>query len=178
LRVIVPGYIGARSVKWLASIIVQPQPSSNYFQAHAYRLFPPHIQSEQEALSHPGEGCMLGELPLNSVICTPHENETRDTGEILVEGYALTGTGSAIERVELSLDGGASWIEAKLDNEAERWAWRFWEARLSLAHPGAYELVVRAWDSSGRTQPANLEQIWNYKGYMNSAWHRVHITLI
>jgi len=47
VRVLVPGYIGARSVKWLASIVLQDAPSTNYYQALAYKMFPPHIQAER-----------------------------------------------------------------------------------------------------------------------------------
>src|SRR5262249_28072208 len=60
LRVLVPGYIGARSVKWLASIVLQDAPSSNYYQAHAYKVFPSHIQAERADWT---QGQMLGALP-------------------------------------------------------------------------------------------------------------------
>jgi len=86
LRVVVSGYIGARSVKWLSRITLQEQPSDNYFQAKAYRLFPPSIGPENVDWE---TGMMLGESPVNSVICSPLEGGTLATGD----GAGLGGGG-------------------------------------------------------------------------------------
>jgi sulfite oxidase len=173
LRTIVPGYIGARSVKWLTNIHVQAHPSTNYFQAHAYKLFPADAQVEHADWS---TGHMLGELPLNSVICYPQEGETLAAGPVLIEGYAIVGAGGSIERVELSVDEGATWTSVILVEQSSPWTWRFWEATLNLP-PGTYQIAVRVWDSAGRTQPQDARQIWNCKGYLNNAWHRVKISI-
>jgi sulfite oxidase len=169
LRVVVPCYIGARSVKWLANIHVQEQPSTNYFQRKAYKLFPPDVQSEAADWE---KGTMLGDLPLNSFICQPREGETFAPGQVTISGYAITGEGRLVERVELSIDGGATWTEASLPGRVHPWAWRFWRATLD-PRPGQYQIMVRAWDSSGETQPKEMGQVWNWKGYL--AWHRVNI---
>ena len=173
LRVIVPGYIGARSVKWVTNIHVQAHPSTNYFQAHAYKLFPAHVQAEHADLA---TGQMLGALPLNAVICHPQEGERLAAGPIRIEGYAITGAGGDIERVELSVDEGATWTPATLLEPSSPWTWRFWEATLTLP-AGTYQLAVRAWDSAGRTQPPDARQIWNWKGYLNHAWHCVRVVI-
>lgn len=170
LRVVVPGYIGARSVKWLAEIILQAKPSDNYFQAHAYKLFPPQTQAETADWEH---GLMLGELPVNAVICGPSEGETVPAGRVTVQGYAVSG-GRRIERVDVSTDGGETWVTADLADDSGPWAWRFWEARLELA-PGPCQFIARAWDSAANTQPEDPKKIWNFKGYMNNAWHRVKV---
>jgi sulfite oxidase len=171
LRIIVPGYIGARSVKWVTNIHVQEHSSSNYFQTHAYKRFPAHVQAESADWT---KGHMLGELPLNAVICHPRDGERLAAGLICVEGYAIAGTGGHIERVELSVDEGATWVRASLLGPSSPWAWRFWEATLTLP-VGTYQMAVRAWDSAGRTQPQDARQVWNWKGYLNNAWHRVQI---
>jgi sulfite oxidase len=173
LRVIVPGYIGARSVKWVTNIHVQAHPSTNYFQEHAYKLFPPHVQAEQADWAN---GQMLGELPLNAAICHPQEGERLAAGPVRLEGYAVTGAGGHIERVELSVDEGATWTPATLLEPSTPWTWRFWEATLTLP-AGTYQLAVRAWDSAGRTQPQDVRQVWNWKGYLNHAWHRVKVVI-
>lgn len=172
LRVIVPGYIGARSVKWLSNINVQISPSTNYFQAHAYKLFSPHISSQNVDWNN---GEMLGKLPLNTVICQPTEGAICRTGQMMVQGYAVSQHEVPIERIELSYDNGANWIGVTL-LEQQAWSWCFWEIQLELS-VGAYELIVRAWDVLHHTQPEAIEQIWNFKGYMNNAWHRVHIVV-
>jgi sulfite oxidase len=173
LRVMVPGYIGARSVKWVTNIHVQAHPSTNYFQEHAYKLFPAHVQAEHADWA---TGQMLGELPLNAVICHPQEGERLAAGPIRIEGYAITGARGHIERVELSVDEGATWTPATLLEQSSPWTWRFWEATLNLS-AGTYQMAVRAWDSAGRTQPQDARQVWNWKGYLNNAWHRVKVSI-
>lgn len=174
LRVVVPGYIGARSVKWLKSIIVQAQPSANYFQAHAYKLFPPHTTA---ATVNWNEGEMLGKLEVHAVICQPRADETLSAGMVTINGYAITGDGSLIACVELSTDNGSTWTPAWLLPQEHPWAWCFWEAVLPL-QPGKQQIIVRACDGSGKAQPEDVMQVWNFKGYMNNAWHRVHVHVI
>jgi sulfite oxidase len=153
LRAVVPGYIGARSVKWLAAISVQRTPSESFFQTRDYAL----------------DGVPLGALPLSSAVCA----RTAATDELTLSGYAIAGDGRAVERVEVSSDGGRSWSAAILRPErSDPWTWRFWDARVTLG-PGPLpaELVVRAHDDLGRTQPEHAA--WNPRGYLNDSWHRV-----
>lgn len=170
LRMIVPGYIGARSVKWLSQIELRQTPSSNYFQTRAYKLFPPEVRAQTVDWNN---GEMLDEVPISSVISRPQENETVIAGPVWVQGYALTGNGDAIEQVEVSNDGGRTWKAADLRGQPTPWTWRFWQVRLNFS-PGPSQIVVRAWDSAGNTQPADIRQVWNFKGYLNNAWHRVN----
>ena len=174
LRVIVPGYIGARSVKWLQRITILPSPSENYFQAHAYRLFPPDVTPETVEWE---TGLMLGEMPVTSVICTPAGGEIAHAGEVEVRGYAFTGGARTIARVELSKDGGQTWQQTCLEKSPQLWTWQLWHARLRLA-PGSYPLVVRAIDTAANAQPSEVSQVWNFKGYMNNAWHRQTLVVV
>ena len=79
-------------------------------------------------------------------------------------------------RVELSIDEGATWTPATLLESSSPWTWRFWEATLTLP-AGSYQIAARAWDSAGQTQPQDVKQVWNWKGYLNHAWHRVKISI-
>jgi sulfite oxidase len=171
LRVVAPGYIGARSVKWLDSITLQAEPSSNYYQTHAYKIFPPQVDEETADWE---KGLMLGELAVNAVICEPTHEERVPAGSVAVRGYAITGGDRSVQRVDVSIDGGESWVTADLLEGSEPWAWRFWEASVDL-EPGQYEIVARVWDSAANTQPELAEQIWNFKGYMDNSWHRVKV---
>ena len=164
LRVVVPGTIGARSVKWLSTVTVQSEPSSNYFQARAYRLFPAYMRSESEACDR---GLELGDFPVNAVTC-----EIRDG---VARGYALTGGQRRVERVEVSLDGGETWASAELLDDGAAGSWRLWQAKLE-PEGIARELVVRAWDTSASTQPESVAERWNVQGHVNNAWHRVALT--
>lgn len=172
LRVVVPGYYGARSVKWLSEISVRSAPSDNYFQAHEYKLFPPNITAE--TVDYSG-GLMLGEVQVNAVICEPGEDEVLAAGPVAVRGYAVAGGGRRVERVDLSTDEGRTWIQARLREGADDpWAWTFWEATLELG-PGEHRIVVRALDSSAATQPATAGEVWNFKGYANNSWHSMGV---
>jgi sulfite oxidase len=171
LRVIVPGFIGARSVKWLGRIEVRSVPSDNYFQ-RAYRLFAPHIALET---ARPEDGTVLGENSLSAVICDPEPGASLAVGPVTIRGYALAGGNRKVARVDVSADGGRTWATANLEPD-EPWTWQFWEIRLTLGR-GPAELVARSWDTAGNTQPELLEAVWNCKGYMNNAWHRVPVTV-
>lgn len=172
LRVVVPGYVGARSVKWLSGISLRGAPSENYFHAHEYRLFPPYITEEPDDLSR---GFALGEISINSAICRPADGETVAAGPLTFEGYAVAGGGRRVERVDLSPDEGRTWVGAKLSEDAGPWAWRFWEATLDLG-PGPHQVSVRAVDSAADVQPEYAGGIWNHRGYVNNAWHKVRLT--
>jgi sulfite oxidase len=167
LRVVVPGYIGARSVKWLARIIVQEMPSANYYQAHAYKLFAGDVTPETVDWA---AGMMLGELNVNAIIAQIEPG----AGGIIARGIAIAGE-RQVERVEVSADG-MHWLQAELLDPPSRYGWRRWQARIAL-EPGDHEIMARAWDSAAATQPERLESVWNFKGYMNNAWHRVKVTV-
>jgi sulfite oxidase len=173
VRALVPGYIGARSVKWLSAITVGAEPSTNYFQTRAYKLFPRDVRPETADWD---KGIVLGELSVNSAICRPGDGKTVPAGQALVEGWASAGGDRLVARVEVSRDGGKSWLEAQLVGAGRAWTWCLWRARLE-PEPGPCELVVRAWDSAANTQPEDPAEIWNLKGYVNNAWQRVRITV-
>ena len=158
LRAVVPGYIGARSAKWLAEISVEREPSTGYFQSRDYAL----------------EGRPLAELALNSAFCGPVDAATAGGTSIEIAGWATARGGRLLERVEVSADGGRSWVPTVLEeHNGEPWSWRLWRGNVSVG-PDSPELVVRAWDGSG--QPESLAAVWNDRGYMNNAWHRVELT--
>lgn len=171
LRVIVPGYIGARSVKWLSEIIVQVEPSQNYFQTRAYRLFPPEVRADTAIWE---EGIPLAELPINAVICSPQDSEVVSSDSVKVEGFAVAGGDAVIQRVELSWDNGETWHPTRIVSTPQQWAWVFWELECPLTQ-GSYSLVVRAFDSAGNSQASSLSDVWNFKGYLNNAYHRIEI---
>ena len=172
LRIVVPGYAGVRSPKWLREIRVQDTPSDAYQQGQDYLLFPPAMRKETEDLSC---GMPIYEMPLNSAICEPEPGATLKTGTNLVRGYAIA-TDRAVARVDVSGNGGRDWRQATIEDCGnQRWSWTFWHIALDLPK-GEQEIVVRAWDAAGQTQPAEADDTWNFKGYLSAAWHRVRVT--
>ncbi|MEM6655882.1 MAG: molybdopterin-dependent oxidoreductase, partial [Planctomycetota bacterium] len=170
VRTVVPGYIGARSVKWLGRITVSDRPHTNHYVATAYKL----VQEDTAAAWAAAEP--LDTFVLNSVTCVPAARGDVAAGVLTVRGYALAEglPGRTVRRVELSIDEGRSWFAARFDRAARPFCWRLWSADVR-ATPAMQSIVVRAIDSAGATQPQTVA--WNLKGYQFNAWHRTPVTV-
>jgi sulfite oxidase len=169
IRTIVPGYIGARSVKWLKRIVVSDRPSPNHFLAHNYKL----IADQSEATIAAADP--IYEIAINSVICSPAADAAVTAGTLPVQGFALPGgkEGSTVKSVELSTDGGTSWVAAKLKSPVKELCWVLWSAELAVT-ARTERIIVRTTDSTGLMQPR--ETAWNAKGYQYNAWHQVRLS--
>ncbi|WP_375488488.1 sulfite oxidase [uncultured Jatrophihabitans sp.] len=174
LRVLVPGYIGARSVKWLQRITASTEPSQNYFQATAYRLLPAEADP---TTAGPGDGLSLGAVALNSAVLTPADGASVPAGPVPVSGYAFAGGDRAVARVDVSVDGGSTWIQADLGQDRGGWVWRMWHATVEVP-TGDVEIIARAWDTSAASQPEDPAPLWNPKGYVNNSWPRITVRAI
>ena len=170
LRLLVPGWYGMTSVKWLARISLLDTRFDGYQMRHSYRL-----RQEENELGEP-----LSRMQVRALMVPPGMPEfpTRarlvHAGERVLEGRAWSGE-AEITNVEVSTDGGATWAEAELAPGSDsRWAWRGWRFAW-LAEPGEHELCCRARDEAGNEQP--LEAQWNLGGYANNAVQRVAVTV-
>lgn len=169
LRVIVPGWIGARSVKWLGAITVAEAPTENYFQRQAYRV---ERVARPDAPRDVSRGTALEGIARNCVIVSPVPGAQCAAGPLVVEGWAIGDSGRPVTAIECSVDG-QHWITAEQLTPALPWCWVFWRAVVSIG-PGAQTLLARASDAAG-TMPAALASTWNVKGYANNAWYRTPI---
>jgi sulfite oxidase len=160
VRVVVPGYVGARSVKWVDRVTVRECPSDNHFQAVSYRLVP--------------SGLQLGPAAINADILVPGDGAALSAGPVTVAGYAFGGDGRGVARVDVSLDEGRTWEQADLRPGDGPWAWRHWRAVLDLP-PGEVTITARAWDTAAASQPERPESVWNPGGYANNSWPRVRV---
>jgi DMSO/TMAO reductase YedYZ molybdopterin-dependent catalytic subunit len=146
LRAIVPGWYAVASIKWLQRIIVTDKPFNGYYQTVDYA----HWQRDDA-----GPALVpITEMQVKAEIARPENNEVIPAGR----SYRVTGSAwtsaSEITKVELSTDGGASWQPAKLKEPSRQNAWRLWEFEWKTpSKPGGYNLIARATDSRGRTQP-------------------------
>ena len=173
VRLVVPGFAGVRSTKWVTEIRVQDRPSEAFQQCRDYLLFPPDMRRDTQDLSR---GVPIEAMPLNAAVCEPQAGARLAAGPTTVRGYAIA-TERAVTRVDVSGDGGRSWAQATIEDHGDApWSWTLWHAMVDLAR-GEHEIVVRAWDSAGQSQPAQAEDIWNFKGYLSAAWHRVQVTV-
>ena len=111
---------------------------------------------------------------MNVIICSPREGEPIFDDIISVEGYVVSSAGCRVERVELSVDGGKTWLRTRLLDECEAWPQHFWEAQLRL-RPGAYQLMARAWESASRCSCAERDAA--PPDALNGAVHRIRIKI-
>lgn len=176
VRVVVPGVVGARDVKWVGRIMLADEESSSHWQQKDYRSFAPDVDwTSVDFSSAPS----IQEMPVVSAICK-HEVD-RSKRSVVMEGYAWSGDGKAIIRVDVSTDGGESWTAATLhesDKLSQRrnevYDWTLWSATVALPDDrNKTELVCKAVDSSYNSQPDGAANIWNLRGLLNNAWHRV-----
>lgn len=105
-----------------------------------------------------------------------------------MKGFAWSGGGRGIVRVDVSPDGGKSWTTAELTKPVQPWnrvwAWTVWRADVPLPEQAPadeagrkkHQFVVKAVDSAYNTQPDTMEPIWNLRGVLANAWHRVNVT--
>ena len=171
VRVVVPGYIGARSVKWLERIELRAEPWSGYFSTSSTGWCPPTGRRGR------GWGCRWASSRSTPMSSPPMTEPRSPPGRCRLRGYAFAGGDRYVARVDVSVDAGTNWIQAELLDDLGRWAWRHWLITLDLA-PGEHELLVRAWDSSAATQPDDEAGLWNPKGYVNNARPRVRIRAV
>ena len=168
IRTVVPGYVGARSVKWLGRLVVSDRPSPNHYVANAYKLVTSGGQDEWAAAQP------IYKFPINSAICNPPADAKVPSGKVTVTGYALPpgDPGRTIDRVEISTDGGTTWQCAKLLSPAREYCWSLWQAKIAV-NAMTDQLILRAIDSTGAVQPETVD--WNLKGYLYNAWYQTPI---
>jgi len=169
IRVIVPGYAGARSVKWLDTITVQNEDSDNFYMQRDYKVLPQDVTSqEREDIIKIWDSVPpLQEMGVQSAICSPKSGDTvvASEGEIVVKGYAVAGEGGPIKRVHVSTDEGKSWKDADIVYQDGKYSWTVWECRVSRVNEST-KIWSRAEDSMGELQP--LEPVWNLRGVMSN----------
>jgi len=157
LRLIVPGWYGVASVKWLTGIELTGRAFDGHFQTDRY-----HIGGEPLTLQG-----------VRSLITEPRAGEFAGPGEVVVRGLAWSGA-APITRVEVSL-GDQPWRQATLTDPGHPHAWCSWELPARVEEPGCVTVRARATDAAGRTQPS--EPARNPLGYANNAVHRVQISV-
>jgi DMSO/TMAO reductase YedYZ molybdopterin-dependent catalytic subunit len=171
LRLVVPGWYGMTSVKWLARISLLDAPFDGYQMRHSYRV----------RLDEDEPGDPITRIAPRSLVIPPGIPEFTSRARVVeagtceLSGRAWSGE-SEVVAVDVSTDGGETWAPAELGEPTlGRWAWRSWRYAWE-AEPGEHELCCRARDAAGNEQP--LEPPWNVGGYKNNAVQRVAVTVV
>ena len=170
LRLVVPGWVGSASTKWLHTLTVLDAPFKGTFMDSSYRV-PRH--PIQPGTKMPPDAVSAEAWPIKSMITSPAPNARFGGGQpITVRGRAWVGEG-LVERVEISADEGKTWQNAQLKRAADKHAWSTFTYEFKPAGPGYVTFLARAWDDRGNTQPAI--PAWNPLGYFWNGWHRVGV---
>jgi sulfane dehydrogenase subunit SoxC len=162
VRLLVPGWAGIASTKWLVGIEAIDRAFDGFWNTDNYV-----IRDERGDPLRP-----VAEMPPKSVIVAPADGETISTGPARICGWAWSGF-APIQIVEISTDGGRCWHPADL-HPGERRGWRRWEMVWD-APPGWYRLQARATDERRLSQPVVAP--WNAKGYQMNDIHEVVVAV-
>ncbi|XP_055699401.1 sulfite oxidase, mitochondrial isoform X1 [Phlebotomus papatasi] len=184
VRAIVPGTVGARNVKWLGKILISDKESDSHWQQKDYKGFSPSTDwdtvdfSKSPAIQH---------MPVTSAICypSPGDKVKVEDGFITVKGYAWSGGGCRIVRVDLTCDGGETWHVAELEQEdlakappGRAWSWTLWSAKIPVPKKAReVEIWSKAVDSNYNVQPESFKNTWNLRGVLSNAYSRVKVKL-
>ncbi|KAH6687912.1 nitrate reductase [Plectosphaerella plurivora] len=189
VRMIIPGHVGGRCVKWLSRIWVSDEENTGYYHIWDNRVLPSFVTDMESPFAetlfkHPSTACY--EQNLNSVIVRPAQGETislveaaRPGAEYRIQGFAYDGGGHEVQRVEISLDNGASWLycvrqlpDMPIRHGSRFWTWCHWHIDVPSARlVAARSITVRCFNVFKNSQPR--EPAWNIMGMMNNSWYVV-----
>lgn len=168
-RALVPGWIGAASVKWLVEIKVLEGEFQGNFMQPGYRM--PNQPVQPGTALNPADTHALTSLAVKSIIAGPTDGANLNGGPVRIHGAAWAGEAD-VAKVEVSCDG-RNWNEAVLGKERSHYAWRLWSYQWTPGANGDYQLRSRATDTLGRPQSDNA--LWNPSGYLYNAIDQVKV---
>lgn len=158
VRLVVPGWYGMASVKWVSRISLLEGEFGGYFQKERYVY---------------DDGAPVTLMDVKSAITSPRGGDVVPLGSVRVTGWAWSGAGP-VRRVEVAVGGGDGWSEARVHPASSGYLWQRWEYEWNVGEPGRHILRSRAYDSAGRVQPDAPR--WNRLGYGANAVRSVVVT--
>jgi len=175
LRLVVPGWPGSCSQKWLNRIYLRdvihdgPKMTGKAYRVPAYPVAPGTKVPKEDFQ-------IIEEMPVKSLITFPQSGTTLASGqnEVEIRGHAWAGD-VEVDSVDLSIDFGATWIKADLQKPVNPYAWQHFSKKIKFPQKGYYEVWARATDSKNRMQPFSIA--WNPKGYLNNSMFRISVTV-
>jgi nitrate reductase (NAD(P)H) len=193
VRLMIPGYVGGRCIKWLKRIWISEKENDSHYHIWDNRVLPSFVTEKdgefaETLFRHPDTAC--NEQNLNSVIVKPAQGEkislasARKGNTYRIEGYAYDGGGHEVQRVEVSLDGGKTWLycirkfpDAPIRHGKKFWTWLHWHVDVEITHLlQAKDITVRCFNVFKNTQPR--EPNWNIMGMMNNCWYVVKPSIV
>jgi len=172
LRLVVPGWVGSASTKWVHTLSVLDAPFKGTYMTSSYVTPKWPVEPGQKM---PPDTVSAEAWPVKSMITFPAPNARLKGAErITLRGRAWVGEGS-IDRVEISVDEGVTWQRARLASRGDQYAWRTFTFDYQPQRFGYLTFVARAWDDRGNAQP--MVSAWNPLGYFWNGVHRVGVVV-
>lgn len=176
LRLIAGGFPASASGKWIDRLTIRnivhdgPKMTGTAYRVPCETVAPGTEVPEDKM-------CIIESMPVKSLVTYPKSGALIKTGDTFeVRGHAWAGELS-VKEMYVSLDFGATWQKAKLNEPVNRLAWQQWSTKITPPQKGYYEIWARATDSEGKSQPMVVPG-WNPKGYLNNACHRIAIKAV
>lgn len=170
VRAIVPGVLGARSVKWLDRITVSSKESPCFYQQRDYKVLPPDAVDAEAADKYWAQCPSMLEMPINSCVAWPASGSIVTlpaSALITVLGYAVPqGHQGPVVRVQVSGDEGQNWSDAELEyggKKATKWTWVLWNAKIKMEKGLGRRIFAKATDAAGNQQ-THERSPWNLRG--------------
>lgn len=172
LRLVVPGWVGSLSTKWLHTIMLLDAPFKGTYMTNSYIVPKWPIEPGQKM---PPDVVTAEAWPIKSMITSPAPDARfKGASRITVRGRAWVGEGE-VDRVEISTDEGRTWQRARIEGSGDKYAWRTFTYEFQPERFGYVTFIARAWDDRGNAQPA--VPYWNPLGYFWNGWHRVGVVV-
>lgn len=172
LRLVIPGWPGSCSQKWLTRIRIRDRVHDGAKMTGTSYRVPAYPVAPGEKVPK-ADFRIIESMPVKSLITYPKSGiGLSGSRELYVRGHAWAGD-NRISAVSVSIDFGATWMKADLRAPANPFAWQQFNARITFPGKGYYEVWARATDDQGTQQPFGVA--WNPKGYLNNSMHRVAV---
>ena len=171
LRLVVPGWPGSCSQKWLNRIFLRDQVHDGAKMTDTSYRVPSYKVSPGEKVATE-DFQIIEAMPVKSLITHPETMKSVSESMLEVRGHAWAGD-TSIKSVDVSHDFGATWQKAELTSPNNAHAWQRWSAQINLPEKGYYEIWAKATDTNGISQPFAID--WNPKGYLNNSLHRIAV---
>lgn len=173
LRLICPGWPGSTSQKWLNKIeLLDHIHDGTKMTGKSYKV--PKLPVKPGSKVAINDLKIIESMPIKSLITFPKTGLQLNSLSLNVRGHAWAGD-KRVKDVKISIDYGATWIEANLSNPVNTYAWQNWGLKINFPSKGYFEIWSKASDEQNISQPLDIS--WNPKGYLNNTVHRIYVNI-
>ena len=172
VRMIVPGYVGIKNIKWLKKITISNEEVDGPWQkGMAYKILPKYLQKLEDVKTVDLDTIpTIEELPLQSCITNIEKVEDKED-MYRISGYAYSSKPNVTLKVSVSVDDGKSWQDVETDQDSKfKWGWVLWSTEIVADYNSS--VLCKAVDDNGNSQPVNVSDVWNVRGLANNSIHK------